>query len=174
MLTYDAALTKLGNKDRIKLATATWLERGMVYWMDPETGQHGFNPMSDSAVLMKGSTIEVVYHDTVIVAIHPDDTYTLATGGWYSKTTKARIEEYAPVRLTGPCRTNMSWEHQHEARPCGIFGYSRDPIYGGPWTLGFCNANDAYRWKTTAEFSEGMTVNGIGQDVDHLSPEVAR
>lgn len=39
-------------------------------------------------------------HNTDIVTIHPDDTYTLNTGGWNTVTTKDRINKYAPGYVT--------------------------------------------------------------------------
>lgn len=41
----------------------------------------------------------IVYHRTEIVRIHADGTYTLNNGGWYTVTTKQRLNEYAPVSI---------------------------------------------------------------------------
>ena len=38
-------------------------------------------------------------HNTDVVTIHPDDTYTLCTGGWETVTTKQRINEYSPAQV---------------------------------------------------------------------------
>jgi len=43
--------------------------------------------------------IAVRLHNTDIVTIHPDNTYTLNSGGWQTVTTKARINEFSPARL---------------------------------------------------------------------------
>jgi hypothetical protein len=43
--------------------------------------------------------IAVTYHWTDVVTYHPDGRITLRTGGWYSYTTKARINEYSRARL---------------------------------------------------------------------------
>lgn len=43
--------------------------------------------------------IAVRLHNTDVVTIHPDNTYTLNSGGWQTFTTKARINEFSPARL---------------------------------------------------------------------------
>lgn len=84
-LTYTEAEKLLGVSQIRKLAHATWLER--VQHPDGETAY------------AKGVTYAVRYHETRIIQIHPDDTYTLTTGGWWTAMTKARMQQYAPVRL---------------------------------------------------------------------------
>jgi len=46
-----------------------------------------------------GDAIAIRYHDTDVVTVSADDTYTLDSGGWRTVTTKARINEYSPARL---------------------------------------------------------------------------
>jgi hypothetical protein len=41
----------------------------------------------------------VKLHNTIVVDIQSDGTYILNTGGWFTKTTKDRINSYAPVNL---------------------------------------------------------------------------
>jgi hypothetical protein len=43
--------------------------------------------------------VAVQLHNTDIVKIHKDNTYTLNSGGWFTVTTKARINEFSPARL---------------------------------------------------------------------------
>jgi hypothetical protein len=38
-------------------------------------------------------------HNTIVVTIHADGTYTLRTGGWHTVTTKDRINGYSPARV---------------------------------------------------------------------------
>lgn len=45
-------------------------------------------------------TFGVRYHSTMVVKIHRDGTYTLNNGGWYTYTTKDRINCYSPARLS--------------------------------------------------------------------------
>jgi hypothetical protein len=45
-------------------------------------------------------TIGVQLHNTIVVTIHSDGTYTLNSGGWQTVTTKQRINEYCPVRVS--------------------------------------------------------------------------
>jgi hypothetical protein len=42
-------------------------------------------------------SVAFTLHGTDVVTIHPDNTATLRTGGWYSVTTKDRMNLYAPV-----------------------------------------------------------------------------
>lgn len=44
-------------------------------------------------------TFGVKLHNTDVVLIHSDGTYTLNTGGYETNTTKSRINEYAPTRI---------------------------------------------------------------------------
>lgn len=44
-------------------------------------------------------TFAIRLHQTNVVLIHRDGTYTLNTGGWHTVTTKARISHYGPVLI---------------------------------------------------------------------------
>lgn len=46
-----------------------------------------------------GADIAVKLHNTDVVTIHSDGTYTLNSGGWRTSTTKARINEHSPARV---------------------------------------------------------------------------
>ena len=60
---------------------------------DPEKGK----PLQNNTRLFKrGEDFAVRLHETDVVTIHPDGTYTLNTGGWETVTTKDRINAYAP------------------------------------------------------------------------------
>lgn len=72
-LTVANALAYLGERTERKVATATVLHR-------------------------IGNDLAIRYHATDVVTLHADGSYTLKTGGYYTQTTKRRIEEYAPVR----------------------------------------------------------------------------
>lgn len=41
-------------------------------------------------------SVGIWLHSTEVVTIHPDNTYTLRTGGWQTVTTKDRINQYFP------------------------------------------------------------------------------
>ena len=47
-----------------------------------------------------GGKFGIVYHNTEVVTINPDGTFTLANGGYNTVTTIERIREYAPVHRT--------------------------------------------------------------------------
>lgn len=44
-------------------------------------------------------SVGIWLHSTEVVTIHPDNTYTLRTGGWTTSTTKDRINKYSPVKV---------------------------------------------------------------------------
>jgi hypothetical protein len=44
-------------------------------------------------------TIGIKLHDTYVVKIHSDGSFQLYSGGWYTVTTKDRINTYAPARV---------------------------------------------------------------------------
>jgi hypothetical protein len=48
------------------------------------------------AEIMPDGSVGVMLHSTYVVTIHEDNTYTLRTGGWYTPTTKDRINQYIP------------------------------------------------------------------------------
>jgi hypothetical protein len=48
---------------------------------------------------LDADTFAVRLHNTDVVKIHADGTYTLTTKGWQTVTTKDRINNYSPVRI---------------------------------------------------------------------------
>lgn len=80
-------------------------------------------------------SVGIVFHKTEVVTIHTDGTYTLRTGGWKTYTTRSRIEEYAPVRISGKCQTR-SWD-------------------SGEWTVRPTHGE----WDWSMPFTDGMRVN---------------
>jgi hypothetical protein len=51
-------------------------------------------------------TFAVRYHNTDVVLIHDDGSYTLNSGGYHTVTTKARMSEYAP---NAPSQMKFVW-----------------------------------------------------------------
>ena len=51
------------------------------------------------AFLKDDNSVEIVLHNTPVVTIREDGTYTLRTGGWNTVTTKDRINLYSPVKV---------------------------------------------------------------------------
>jgi len=57
--------------------------------------------LGSSTVLLKRDEFYVVrLHETDIVTIAESGAYSVNTGGWYTKTTSQKIEEYSPVRFS--------------------------------------------------------------------------
>lgn len=73
---FEEATEKLGKADRKKLLERnTYLER------------------------INADTIGVRLHDTFVVKIHRNGTFTLNTGGWQTKTTRMRINQYSSAYI---------------------------------------------------------------------------
>jgi len=51
------------------------------------------------AEILHDGTVAIKLHSTYVVKIHPDNTYTLNSGGWQTVTTKDRINQYNPRRV---------------------------------------------------------------------------
>lgn len=79
-LSYADAESKLGKRDSKKLANNTYLHRVLFH----ESGRE---------------TLAVRLHNTDVVLIHKDGSYTLNSGGWRTVTTKDRINTYSPASV---------------------------------------------------------------------------
>lgn len=73
-MTYSQAIEQLGNREQKKIANNTYLVR-----------------RNDGAVAIR-------LHATDILTFRPDGSVVVKTNGWTSVTTKARINEYLPLR----------------------------------------------------------------------------
>lgn len=51
------------------------------------------------AEILPDGSVGIMLHSTYVVKIHPDDTYTLNSGGWHTSTTKDRINQYSPMKV---------------------------------------------------------------------------
>jgi hypothetical protein len=75
MLTYDKCIYALGKRETKKLANNTYLRK------------------EDDVFLVK-------LHNTDIIKVFNDNTFELNTGGWQTVTTKARLKEFTPARIS--------------------------------------------------------------------------
>ena len=55
-------------------------------------------------IKLENGDYAVLFHQTEVVTIHADGSYTLRTDGWSTKTTKERINQYSPVNI---------WQEKH-------------------------------------------------------------
>lgn len=92
--------------------------------------------------------ILVRYHETAVVTLHLDGTYTLRTGGWPTKTTRERIEYWAPVLLAGTLRTRRTPDARAE-----------------DWTIAPDPAQTP-AYSAPVEFEEGIRVDVYGRAAD--------
>lgn len=51
------------------------------------------------AEILPNGSVGIKLHNTYVVKIHGDGTYTLNSEGWNTSTTKDRINQYSPVRV---------------------------------------------------------------------------
>lgn len=117
MMTWLRARDLTAKTGSRKVAHETWLKRDAVT-----------------------DDVHVRYHSTAVVTIHEDDTYTLRTGGWFTKTTKKRIEDFSPVWIHG----------------------KTEPYADGEWMVHSVGA-------APVEFEEGMRVDWSGWPLDFTS-----
>jgi hypothetical protein len=52
------------------------------------------------AEILPNGSVGIMLHSTYVVTIHEDNTYTLRNGGWYSPTTKDRMNKYLPAGVS--------------------------------------------------------------------------
>jgi hypothetical protein len=51
------------------------------------------------AEILHDGTVAIKLHNTYVIKINPNGTYTLNSGGWQTVTTKDRINQYSPRRV---------------------------------------------------------------------------
>ena len=102
-------------------------------------------------LIREDGDIHLRYHDTNVITSHEDGTFTLRNGGYFTATTRKRIEEYAPVSITGRLARNMGAAHDSPFRP-SILSREADP--GGPWMVG------------SIEWIEGARYSVAGKPID--------
>ena len=65
----------------------------------PQREENGRKLRHNVRLEKRGDDYAIVHHSTAIVTYHTDGSFALDNGGWYSVTTKANINHYAPVSL---------------------------------------------------------------------------
>lgn len=74
--------------------THTEAARKFATARDPAQGK----PLANNTRLYKaGDDYEIWLHNTPVVTIHANGTYTLESNGWRTRTTKDRINSYSPA-----------------------------------------------------------------------------
>ena len=81
-------------------AEATRMVHGLGNRMRRKVGNNTY------AEILQDGTVAIKLHSTYVVKIHPDNTYTLNSGGWQTATTKDRINQYSPKRVH---QRNFEW-----------------------------------------------------------------
>lgn len=68
----------------------------------------------------RGDAFAVRLHATDVVTILPDGTYSLNTGGWFTVTTKQRINAYGPARVSSDRGTWIIWSDDDPKTPPAV------------------------------------------------------
>ena len=64
------------------------------------TNKEAGKPLENNTrLLQRDEDFVVRLHETDVVTLHPDNTFTLQTGGWQTVTTKDRICRFSPARI---------------------------------------------------------------------------
>ena len=74
------------------------------------------------------NTIGIRLHDTIVVKIHDDGSWQLYSGGWYTVTTKDRINAYSPARVASERGRWYVWTHDWKNRTPFFDGIAVDWI----------------------------------------------
>ena len=102
--------------------------------------QEAGKPIARNTRLFKrGNDYAIRFHYTDVVTIHADGTFTLNAGSWQSVTTKARMNEYAPVRIY---QKDFNWFVMPDYNP---------------------KIKDDEKSQIPPSFQNGMRVNHLGQ-----------
>lgn len=91
-------------------------------------------PLANNTRLVShhGGAFAVVLHDTRIVIIHPDGSYTLDSGGWMTRTTLSRMRQFSPALLSGSCRSGWWARPVVLAQPWRLYRQSWRSAEGAP------------------------------------------
>lgn len=81
-------------------------------WDRPVPKNFG-SPRSTRIVRCWNGDIAIKYHATNVVCLSPSGTYTVNTGGWYSVTTKRRINTFSPITVY---QKNWTWYYGNGER----------------------------------------------------------
>jgi hypothetical protein len=74
----------------------------------------------NTVVRLRGEDVQIVLHNTPVVTYHPDGSFTLATGGWLTTTTKQRMN------ACSPCYVNQRQGVWHVVTGAGEHDYVFD------------------------------------------------
>lgn len=127
-------------------------------------------PLQNNTRLFKrGDDFAVRLHGTDVVTIHPDGTYTIRTGGWWTMTTKQRIASYSPIRIF-----SVRGDWRVRTSPSGTY-YWNSPIEyvapGDPGRKEYLKAQREWNAANQVPFKEGMRVDGNGIPVpENVAP----
>lgn len=100
--------------------------------------------------------IHLRYHETNVVTFHPDNTFTLNTGGYKTQTTKQRISEFGPTPVF---QRNGEWFIAGPKDYIEFFDGIRVDSFGSP-----VDDSDEFSEYPTDEYAVEVTIdNQIGK-----------
>lgn len=136
-------------------------------------------PVQNHTRLFKrGEDYAVRLHSTDVVTVHPDGTYTLNAGGWYTVTTKERINSY------GPARVSSAGANAAGGSPVWCVWHKSDPVTepkvrkcrackgAGCWHCGDSGTRDYGSKANPVRFYDGIVVDSDGKVTDPDAPRL--
>ena len=101
-MTYTTRLKPLTNQEKGK--TMKHIEAEELFLTARNKG-NGKPIANNTRLHQRGNDYAVRLHNTDVVTIHDDDTYTLNSGGWRTVTTKERINRFSPAQVYSDRKT---------------------------------------------------------------------
>ena len=86
------------------------------------------NKVATAFVRGENGDIHLRYHCTNVITFHPDNTFTLSSGGFRTRTTLARLREFGPLNIS---QENGKWILSSQEGEFEFF----DGIKVDPWGL---------------------------------------
>lgn len=101
--------------------------------------------------------IAVRLHDTNVVILHRDNTFTIHTGGWDTVTTKDRLRSYSPARVRAEKGQLFVWHESDELTPpklqkcraCKGVGHTWERCDGPGWCYDYFGGLTCQHEQTT-------------------------
>lgn len=113
-------------------------------WRTARNPKRG-KPLANNTYLRRreDGAFEVWLHDTAVVTIHADGTWTLDSGDWRTVTTRERIESYSPARIEGTMESGWTGKRPKKERPWQLWNFAER---SGDWSArGFADYFDGVR-----------------------------
>jgi len=125
-------------------------------------------PLSGKATRLHkvGDNYAVRYHNTDVVTIHPNGTYTLDLGGWNTLTTRRKMTEFSPARVSTKNHVAFVWWRNDDGEFSVPFS---DKIVVDKFGRPVSTPPDMDKYKTLSKQLTEMIKNYIDGFIKHVS-----